>query len=576
MAVGDGFGRLLSPNQLTPLPSAAQTAPNPLPEAIARAAGELERRVKPAAIERARRIGEADGAAGVVQDRAILSDMDAAYAEAAQSAYLAREQMQRDVELDDLALQFEADPDGFLNAADQKMRGVLAGAAPQFAPMIEQSWRSGIQRRARPIARRRQTLQAQKDKDDIDARLGQARSTLQALARNGELGGPEAEEALIAFDDLLALKQRNPLWKYGEAEAARDRAVLTGEIAGLSLGRQLLVDFDTMTAPVSEGGQGLTALHARAKALEALNTAFETNEVLKGMGEAERARIRRMADDAFTQQFEARTALRKAEEDAEREAERQQRERYEQAFNTLLPIADAGGMTEAQVRAARERGEITPRQEDALLSQVRAARSRDLAQERMARAAERSAAAAERSAEADARREAREGSQAITYDLRDLAETDPDEAMRRAQRLLASGVLTRADFNSIRGTARAEWGSDDRLRVGDMSRWMRSVRLPPERVQEFTADYRRWLDANPNATSQQRDAWMDGYKKHVAQRTAPRPGGVTSGGAPAPMRTLAQVRADIAAVQRSALPQAQKASRIDELNREERRIRAAQ
>lgn len=564
MVTGDGFGRLIRPAQVTPLPSAVTQADNPLPEAIAGLGRFLESRARPELMRRAADAGAQDGAAGTIQNRPIITDMDEAYLSAARQAYLAREEGLRDEKLDDLAAQFAGDPQGFENAAREAMTGVVTGAAPTYAVAIEQSWARGIQRRLRPILRARQAADAATAKDNIDARVATLRGRLQALARVGELGGDEAAEVQEELDRLWGEKQANPLWRYGAAENERERAALAGEVAGLSLGRQLLTDFETMVA------SGKTALEARATALSNLNTAFETNEALRMLPEAERKRIRGMADDAFTNAFEARAALRRAEEDAEREADRQQRERYEANFNTYLPMADSGALTIPQINALADRGEITQRQADALRSQTRAAATRAYTEQRRAQAAERQAAAAERSAAADERRAAREGAQNMVYDLRDRAETDPDGALREARRLHAAGVLNRADLNSVRNAAQSEWNDDDKERIAGMRQQLRSMRLPPERMDVVESRYRQWADQNPNATTQARDLAARSFVQTAAAA------GAASISPTRELRTLQQVREERRAVEGSAMPDEVKAERLDALNREERRIRAAQ
>lgn len=570
MPLGDGYGQLLRPGGVTPLPSGVQSAPDPMPEALANLGQAIERRVKPVLIERAAQAGEREGNAGTPQSRMILTDMDAAYVSAARQAYLARTATDRDDVLDRLFVEHQADPEAFEAAARQAQQEAVQGAAPDFAIDLELGWERGIQRRGQRLAIAKRDLDSRRARDDVDARVATLQGTLEAAARGGTLGEADAQEAMAEYNRLIDEKVANPIWGYTAAEAQRDRAVFAGRLASLEIGRSVVTEFETNITG------GMTTRQAESVARANLAKAFEENPALAGLPEAERTRLLGVADNALKERLEVLSAERRAEEEAEREAKAQERERHQTNFGNLLLGADSGELSEADINAALARGDISPVQADTLRGNTRAAASRARTEENRAIADRRRAEADARRADAEAnreerenRRDAREGqrerAQDRVFELEDMAETDPDGAERAALRDYQNGVITERQYRSIRNRARGERNSDDGARLDGTRSRMRQSRARPEELNTMESRYRDYLDRNPNATAEQRDRWhsafLSDWERRRGQGAAPR-------GA---VRSLAQIDADINAVRNNrSLTPADRARRLNALQQERR------
>jgi hypothetical protein len=593
MALGDGFGQLIRPTGVTPIASSPVVVGNPLAETLGNLASEVERRVKPVVVDQAAQAGLQDGAAGVSQDRVPITDMDVAYMRANRAAYIARVETDRDATLEDLALNHQFDPQTFEAKAREEQAKTISQADPKFAVDIEMGWERGIARRAVALQRNKVRVDLARAKDDIDARLGTLKGTIETNARNGTLASDEAQEALESFNRLVDEKAANPAWGYSTQEAARDRVIMAGRVGALSAGRLVGNAFEE-----SLNGGDIVEV-AKAKARKTLYEEFDKNPALTGMGEAERNRLLAIADNDLTE----RATLAREEKRAIDEQEKLQsdaiKDKQRTNFDNLHIAAESGGLSNDVIGGYEARGDISPEQGRALRarnereirqeqsdqrreeSARRADEHRARAEASRAEADRRRASAEERRASADAARdltraerertkETREAGRDMVYDLRDLADTDPDAALTQARRLLGNGAITRAQFETVKSSVQSELQSDDRERMAEVRTHMKSLGAKSEDIEYAERLYRRDLDAGKFETAAQRDNWVSTFKQNYGRTAAGRASPTGSS------RTLAQVNGELEAARRNrAMPVAQKAAMIDRLTRERRALISA-
>lgn len=553
MPLGEGYGQLIRPTGTTPLQSGVRTFDPGIGEALTGLGQEIGRRVKPALMDEAATKGRLEGDAGIQSDVIPITDIDLAYKRANEQAYLARNDIDRDETLAALEQQFGADPEKFSLAALEAKSAQIKGARGSLAVAVEQSWDRAITRRTTGLAKAKVQRDLKKSLDDIDVGIARNRAVLEAAARNGTLGSDEAQEAMQKLQEGIKGKVENPLSTYTAVEADRDLRVVSGQLASLTVGRTVATTFNDAMA----GGDTIAGAEAKARA--GLFEAFNTNPTLAGLDQAERARLLKVSDDALVENASQARRL-KADADAEeRAATAALREKHQTNYYTLLPAADAGGLTIAEINKREAAGDISAPQADALRGNTRAAASR-------AETARNQSIAAARRAQADASREARLGAkeqaQGLVYDLRDLADVDPDAALAEATRARGAGMITETQLRSIQRAARAEWNRDDKDRIADTRNAMKAAGAKPEDIDYMERRYSDILDANPNWNEQDRDKYHTQFRQSYVVR-AGRKSSPTG-----QVRSPEQIRADILSVSRSNAPATVQAQRLTALRNE--------
>ncbi len=553
MPLGEGYGQLIRPTGTTPLQSGVRTFDPGIGEALTGLGQEIGRRVKPALMDEAATKGRLEGDAGIQSDVIPITDIDLAYKRANEQAYLARNDIDRDETLAALEQQFGADPEKFQLAALEAKSAQIKGARGSLAVAVEQSWDRAITRRTTGLAKAKVQRDLKKSLDDIDVGIARNRAVLEAAARNGTLGSDEAQEAMQKLQEGIKGKVENPLSTYTAVEADRDLRVVSGQLASLTVGRTVATTFaDAMTG-------GDTIAGAEAKARAGLLEAFSTNPALAGLDQAERARLLKVADDALVENASQARRL-KADADAEeRAATAALREKHQTNYYTLLPAADAGGLTIAEINKREAAGDISAPQADALRGNTRAAASR-------AETARNQAIAAARRAKADAEREARlsakEAGRGLVYRLIDDADLDPDGALAEATRARGAGIITEAQLRSIERAARAELNSDDKERVAQTRDVMKRLGAKSEDVSMMARQYRLALDQNPDWGEEERDRFHETFQKRYVAQTGRKSSPTGQ------VRSVPQIQADIMATTRSNAPANVKAQKLDRLRNE--------
>lgn len=503
MAIGDGFGNLLRQVGTTSRPSGVTVVSDPLGQALGNLGQAIENRVKPIVIEAAADEGARDGADGTPKERLPITDANVAYNRAARLTYRNKTNLDRDAALDELANQFTYDQKGFEAAAAQALQDTLSKTEPEYSVEIEQGWQRQIQSKSLRIAKASLQNLTQETVASTTARLDNLKGRLESAARNGMMGDAESKELLAEYQSILNEKVVNPIFKYTDAQMANDVKFMNGNLAALSVGKMVKDTF------IKDLEKGEMIYVADANARKSFEEMFAKNPDLANMSEVDKQKLKNAADNALTAELSIARNEEKAKREEERKVEEETRAKQKDTYDAAWGAADSGALSIGEINAMKARGEIDGRYERSLIGTLRAGQNRRNAEARQVRAAERSAAADERRAAAESRRARSDGGRGRYYDLMDLAETDPDAAVSMARTLRSSGGLTEPQLRSVTLHARSENNSDDSFRKRDLRETMRGLRLPDERAAKILDSYDRWVDANPQATAAQRDAWRD-------------------------------------------------------------------
>lgn len=584
MAIGDGFGQLLRPVGTTPLSSGVTVVRDQSGAILENLGQQLSARAMPAVIDQAAQRGAEDGAAGTIEERGMTTDWDVAYMRAAQAAAIANADTQRDETIADLTVQYQDDPQGFEVALTQAQQAAVAAASPRLAVRVEQSWQRVGQRQLNRLRVRQAGQIAERARGDLQAKEQTLRGALEGFARAGALGTEDAEEAMTALNVIIDEKVANPVWGYGPVEAQRDRQLLAATLASLTAGRGAVAVFEEAV------GAGETLAGAQAKSRQALLERFDNDPALAGMTEAERQRMLNAADNALVERVTQRRQEITARREEERAAEQEINDRHRSNFDSMRMAADGGGLTEGQINAAYERGDINASQADGLRGETRSAASRAYTERQRARAEADRAEADRRRAEADNRRAAnearrdretaaresrrdarereraeREQGQSAYMELQDLAPEQPEQAVTRARDLRRNGIIDERQLRSIERAASAEWRRDYADVLANTRRSMGRT-APSRDIDTMNDSFERWILSNPTASPEQVSRWstafVEGYARRRGAQVSPGGGG---------SRTRAQIDRDIAAVTGDrTIPARAKAERLARLNAERR------
>ncbi len=500
MPLGDGFGQLIRPAGTTPLQSGVRVADPGIGEVLTGLGRAIEARVKPVLMDQAMAEGRAAGDAGQQLDVTPITDYDVALKRANETAYLARNDIDRDETIAALQQKYAADPEAFQLAALEAKAAQIKGARGSLAVAVEQSWDRAIGRTTSRLQSQKAERDLKNAKADIDLSLKQAGDFIQASARAGTLSSDEAQEAMEKFNRLIDEKAANPLWGFSEVDANAARIGLSVSVAALTAGKHAEDLFEAGVA------KGLDANRAYAEARQGLLDAFDTDPSLKGLGLTERQAMLTASDNALNEALRIRKDLvyseqqeAKAEEKARKDAQRETNESFERRL-----VGNPGAVTVEEIDKAVADGLLTSAQGNQLIryrrSEADRVRVEQARADAMVRAAEATAQAAASTARSAAKTAFNQGSTAQREVLDLQANTNPDLAYKNF--LARASVMTPQDRMATRNAIMQGYGQIDERIQGAMKRT-----APSEVVgADYAMRYESWTQANPFASVAERKA----------------------------------------------------------------------
>lgn len=313
------------------------------------------------------------------KDVPVITDVGKARQAAFQGAYLAGIKTDIDSHLAQTQRDNALNPAGFKAAAEPIIAGYAKGAPGPFAVQVQQYAQAKAASAFSDLADEKLKHDQITSVNGVNARQQSLTDDMLAMAAAGQDNTPDYAAKKAEWVANNAQKVANPLFNYAPEQAAEAESHQGEQLQGA-----VLTHHATLAYNDAGGGEA-----GKAAALQLLKTeALDDGGALKDMPPGVRLKLYGMAAANVRDLDKADAERRAIAAEQDRQAHAEQRD----AAGTLALGLTDGSVSEADIRAAEDKGQIEPGAAARLINGARASARRDAAQERTATNLERTAA----------------------------------------------------------------------------------------------------------------------------------------------------------------------------------------